>query len=202
MPAPETIVDTARDLLEAEGPERFSMRKLGSALGVSAMAVYQHFDSKDQLLEAVTASVLNVDEVDVGDGPWEDRAVALAVAIRDRFEAVTQLVPAKHAPAQAGAAMLRASEAGLELMEEIGYADDAAIESFRVLFWHAVGAALARPQMEAGLADSARTALAALPDEDVPRLARLLPRFGPFEPDDLFERSTRAVVAGLRASAP
>src|SRR3954447_8566004 len=46
----ETVLDTAIRLLDAEGVEALTMRRLASELGVSAMAPYRHFHSKDELL--------------------------------------------------------------------------------------------------------------------------------------------------------
>ena len=46
----EAVLDTAIRLLDAEGVEALTMRRLASELGVSAMAPYRHVDSKDELL--------------------------------------------------------------------------------------------------------------------------------------------------------
>jgi AcrR family transcriptional regulator len=49
----DRIVDTALDLIDRAGLETLSMRKLGAALGVEAMALYHHIGSKERLLDAV-----------------------------------------------------------------------------------------------------------------------------------------------------
>src|ERR1700751_5363849 len=46
----EDVLDTAIGLLDAEGVEALTMRRLASELGVSAMAPYRHVGSKDELL--------------------------------------------------------------------------------------------------------------------------------------------------------
>jgi len=46
----EVVLDTAIRLLDAEGVEALTMRRLASELGVSAMAPYRHVGSKDELL--------------------------------------------------------------------------------------------------------------------------------------------------------
>jgi len=46
----EAVLDTALRLLDAEGAEALTMRRLASELGVSAMAPYRHVGSKDELL--------------------------------------------------------------------------------------------------------------------------------------------------------
>ena len=54
----EKIVDKALELLDADGVEGISMRRLGDALGVEAMALYHHFPNKDAILDAVLARIV------------------------------------------------------------------------------------------------------------------------------------------------
>jgi AcrR family transcriptional regulator len=49
----ERIADAALALIDRDGLEGLSMRKLGQALGVEAMALYHHVPSKGRLLDAV-----------------------------------------------------------------------------------------------------------------------------------------------------
>jgi len=54
----EKIVEKALEILDAEGVERLSMRRLGDALGVEAMALYHHFPNKDAILDGVAARII------------------------------------------------------------------------------------------------------------------------------------------------
>jgi AcrR family transcriptional regulator len=47
------LVETAADLIAAEGPSQLSLRKLASAVGTSTMAVYTHFGGMDELRREV-----------------------------------------------------------------------------------------------------------------------------------------------------
>lgn len=49
----ETIVDSAREMLTTTGLEGLSLRRLATALGVTAPALYAHLEDKDDLLAAV-----------------------------------------------------------------------------------------------------------------------------------------------------
>ncbi len=49
----ERVRTTALRLIEADGLDEFSTRKLGRALGVEAMAIYWYYPSKEALLDAV-----------------------------------------------------------------------------------------------------------------------------------------------------
>src|SRR5689334_7391799 len=46
----EAVLETAIRLLDAEGVDALTMRRLAGELGVSAMAPYRHVGSKDELL--------------------------------------------------------------------------------------------------------------------------------------------------------
>lgn len=56
----EKLLDAARDLYLEVGPERLSLREVARRTGVSAAAVYRHYDGKDALLGAVCAEGFRV----------------------------------------------------------------------------------------------------------------------------------------------
>ena len=82
----EKISKEALRLIDAQGLEEFSTRKLGRALGCEAMAIYWHFPSKDALLDAVVEELM----ADVGHvataggdaGDWVDAFRRVAHAYR------------------------------------------------------------------------------------------------------------------------
>lgn len=55
---PASAIATALELIDGEGLEAFSMRRLGGELGVSGAALYYHFDDKDDVLDGVKLLVL------------------------------------------------------------------------------------------------------------------------------------------------
>ncbi len=55
--SPAVIVSTALEMMDADGLDGFSMRKLAARLGVSPQALYWHFTNKDQLCRAVVERV-------------------------------------------------------------------------------------------------------------------------------------------------
>ena len=55
----ERVRDEALRLIEEEGLEGFSTRKLGRALGVEAMAIYWYYPSKEALLDAVVEALVS-----------------------------------------------------------------------------------------------------------------------------------------------
>jgi AcrR family transcriptional regulator len=47
------LLDAALELLEREGPEALSVRRIAAAAGVAPMGVYNHFSSKAGIIEAL-----------------------------------------------------------------------------------------------------------------------------------------------------
>jgi AcrR family transcriptional regulator len=85
----DRIVAAARTLVDAEGLAAVSTRRLAAELGVSGPSLYNHFRTKDQILEAVADSVsAQVDLSMFEDGrDWRtalhDWAVSYRAALRD-----------------------------------------------------------------------------------------------------------------------
>ncbi len=82
----EVFADAALRIIDAEGFDALSMRALGDELGVHATAVYRHFASKDELVEAVMARMLVTSGVEVPDsGSPRDRIAGLMRSLRIAF---------------------------------------------------------------------------------------------------------------------
>ncbi len=85
----DRIVETARVLVDAEGLAAVSTRRLAAELGVSGPSLYNHFRTKDEILEAVADSVsAQVDLSMFEDGrDWRtalhDWALSYRAALRD-----------------------------------------------------------------------------------------------------------------------
>ncbi|MFF1410781.1 TetR/AcrR family transcriptional regulator [Streptomyces sp. NPDC058289] len=74
------IIEAAGALVDGEGLEAVSTRRLAAALGVSGPSLYNHFRTKDEILDAVADAVsarVDLSMFDAGDGrEWQ-------VALRD-----------------------------------------------------------------------------------------------------------------------
>ena len=68
------MVERAVDLTDAEGIDALTMRRLGSELGVEAMALYTHVRSKDDLLAAIGSRILTELEIEPRElADWRGR---------------------------------------------------------------------------------------------------------------------------------
>ena len=74
----DRAVDTALALIERDGLEAFSMRKLAAELGVGAPALYWHVVSREQLLSMCLERALRDFQLPEGDGPWQEQLIEMA----------------------------------------------------------------------------------------------------------------------------
>ncbi|MEU3913474.1 TetR/AcrR family transcriptional regulator C-terminal domain-containing protein [Streptomyces sp. NPDC029721] len=94
----DRIVEAAGELVDAEGLEAVSTRRLAAALGVSGPSLYNHFRTKDAILEAVADAVsarVDLSMFDGVDGPsdWRPALQAWAHSYRAALADHPNIVP-------------------------------------------------------------------------------------------------------------
>lgn len=79
----DRVLRAALDLVDREGVDALTMRRLGRELGVEAMSLYGYVDSKEDLIEGVVEQVFRQMPLIVpGPGRWQDRLRRHAGAYR------------------------------------------------------------------------------------------------------------------------
>jgi AcrR family transcriptional regulator len=144
-PAPlrsERILDAAIALADDAGLEVLSMRRLGQALGVEAMSLYNHVANKDAILDGMVARVLAQVELPAPGGDWEEQlrrcAVSLHEALR-RHPWSCSLVMAPASGPEALVARLRYIDALLRTLREAGFTEEQAYHAYHAIDGHTVG---------------------------------------------------------------
>ncbi|MFE4825311.1 TetR/AcrR family transcriptional regulator [Streptomyces sp. NPDC056672] len=93
----ERIVATASALVDAEGLQAVSTRRLAAELGVSGPSLYNHFRTKDEILEAVADAVsarVDLSMFEEGDGrDWRTALHDWAVSYRAALTEHPNVVP-------------------------------------------------------------------------------------------------------------
>src|SRR5437773_696462 len=72
----ERIVEAALQVMDAEGLEAVSMRRVAREVGVEAMSLYHYVKDKDDLLAGICDRVMADFEFPDDTGEWNDRARA------------------------------------------------------------------------------------------------------------------------------
>ncbi|MFI6093101.1 TetR/AcrR family transcriptional regulator C-terminal domain-containing protein [Streptomyces sp. NPDC051218] len=76
------VVDEALRLLDTEGLDQLTMRKLSAALNVQGGALYRHFPNKEALLDAVADKIVEGISEPLPDVPWPEQIRILGSRLR------------------------------------------------------------------------------------------------------------------------
>ncbi|RJL24137.1 TetR/AcrR family transcriptional regulator [Bailinhaonella thermotolerans] len=200
----EAVLDAAMAIVERQGLESLSMRKLAADLGVAVTAIYWHVGNREALVAQLVDRVMR----DLGDIAPEGRTparriVSVARSLRRRIHEHPHVIALVYEHGRTALMMLPAERALAREVAAAGLTGRRAAHVVRAILHHVVGHVLLEravqqsPHQHPTAADLWRDA-----DEfGVDRaLARELAR--PPDPDHLFDLALRALVAGLLQPPP
>jgi AcrR family transcriptional regulator len=139
----EQIVSEAVRILDGEGVDALSMRRLGTALNAGATSLYRHVANRDELIELVVDEVygeITVPEVDDPAG-WRAAAVVGAESVRAmilRHPWVASLLGAVGL-SYLGPNVMRLNERMLALFEAAGFPAEDAEQGISAVVAYVVG---------------------------------------------------------------
>jgi AcrR family transcriptional regulator len=189
----DRIVDVATAVIDAEGLDALSTRRLARELGVQAPSLYNHFATKDEILDAVCdAIVAQVDLAMLGREPWPEALKAWARAYRAAFREHPNVVPfLARGPARRPAA-LRLADAVYGALVDAGWSPSYATRIGATMRYFVAGSALG--SFALGFVDDPALYEGAYPHlRDAYRLAGQHARID----DGAFELGLDALVDGL-----
>jgi AcrR family transcriptional regulator len=165
----EDIARAALDMLDAEGIDALSMRRLADRLGVGTMTLYGYFRSKQELLDAAVGVAADDFDFEPPEGGVRERFRAYVHAVQrvlERHPALPQL-RARQPIVQPTA--FRMTERGIGILLDAGFEPVEAARIFRVLFIYKFGSALFGPaDAPPEQRRSVRAALHMLPEDEFP----------------------------------
>lgn len=197
----EKITARAVELLDREGLEALSIRRLAADLNVNPKSLYHYFSNKEELLQGVYVHILQ--ELELPDLPaadWPERFAGLAHSLR--------LVMLRHAGFvgyylhrhRVSAEELDIYESLYRLLRDIGLPEDLIAEYGSVLIIFLVGFCYA--ELNGNFSHEVftqRKALAKSQPERFPVALNLpMPQEG-YAPDAFFKTALDIMLAGLRS---
>lgn len=139
----ERVIDAALDLADRDGIDALTMRRLAGELGVDPMAIYNHVDGKDALLDALAARLWSEVQIPDGPGRWDDRLRELAHSIRRMFRQHPRTAPLVFTRRALPLPTVTSFHRGLQILRARGFTDDIAAAVIRSLTSYASGYGLA-----------------------------------------------------------
>jgi AcrR family transcriptional regulator len=207
----EAVVDRALTMADDGGLEALTIRKLAQSLGVTPMALYWHFRSKEELLEGLAERVWGELDLSLAAGtPW----IAQFRGLVESLVGVLRAHPA--APAlflrygKRSEPSLRAMEVSLEVLRGAGFDPEHASEITRAALWTGISLVMGEPGLQIGLpeqewAEKQRrdlVQLSLLPESRFPRIVECA---GPLavcdDPEFHYRFGIDMFVAGVEAVA-
>jgi len=205
-----TVTENALKLADADGLDTLTIRKLADHLGVTPMALYWHFRSKEDLLEGVADQVWG--EIDVHVDPsipwWAQLQAGLESLLRvlRAHPSAPQLL-LEHE--KRNEAALRATEAALEILRSAGFDSQHASEIARSTLWTGIMLVMSEAGYHPELSGDERAEFqrrnevffAMLPAARYPRLIECAGPMADCDPDFHYRLGVEMFIAGVRATA-
>ena len=171
----ERILVTALALADTSGIESLTMRKLGEAVGVEAMSLYNHVPSKGDLLDGLIDLVFSEIELPSAADSWKtamrERAIS-ARAVLSRHRWAIGLMESRTTP---GPATLRHHDAVIGCLRQAGFPVELAAHAYSVLDSYIYGFALQEASLpfdtREETSELAQAIVAQFPAEEYPHLA-------------------------------
>jgi AcrR family transcriptional regulator len=204
------VVDRALKLADTDGLDALTIRKLAQDLGVTPMALYWHFRSKEDLLEGMAEQVWGEIEVQVDPSvPWwaqlQGGLESLLRVLRAHPSAPSLLLENE----KRNEAALRATEAALTILRGAGFDPVYATEIARSTLWTGITLVMSEAGYHPELAEEERAEwnrrsqleFAMLPAGRYPRLVECAAPMANCDPDLHYRLGVEMFIAGVRAMA-
>jgi AcrR family transcriptional regulator len=191
------ILETAVVVLDQEGLDALTMRRLATELGVEAMSLYRHVANKAALLDGVHERILG--ELQLGsrerDENWAAAIGSYARAFRKVLRAHPNALPLFATRPAVAPASLRHVERGLRVLRGAGFTIGEAISAFQTLVTFVVGHTLSTDG--APTDDRSAVAYEQLPAAEFPTLREAARVIAQHSVDKEFEFGLDVLLRGL-----
>ena len=201
----DRIIEAALHIMDDEGLEAVTMRRIGRELGVEAMSLYNHVGDKEDILSGVVEAVMAEFEFpDDESGDWAERGRAAARAWRQLLLAhpnVITVMSEQRKPVTSLRA-LRPTEHAIGVLRASGLPDDEAVTAFRAFGGFIQGFVLAEIANMFGGDDTdgrPEDVSAAFPVDELPNLAAAFPHLLACDFDAAFEYGLDLMIRGVEA---
>jgi AcrR family transcriptional regulator len=191
------VVETALRVIDEDGAEMLSMRRVAEALGVGVMTLYGYFPNKEEMLKGVAELALSQAYVEPAvDASWEDRVRAGVGRIHGVYRRHPQLAQLILAQTSATPRLFRSREGILGALREAGFDETTALLALGALISYALG--FGGMQASSAPGDLPER-IAELPADEFPNLTAAADRYDIHLSDEAFQYGLELLLAGLRA---
>jgi AcrR family transcriptional regulator len=135
----DRVLHAAIDLADGGGIESLTMRKLGQALGVEAMSLYNHVAKKDDIVAGMLELVVREIEVPSRESDWKTAIRHTAISAHDALVRHPWACSLMMSPVAVSPARLRWMESVLATLREAGFSPELTHHAYHALDSHITG---------------------------------------------------------------
>jgi AcrR family transcriptional regulator len=199
----EVILDAAEHVAR-QGFDALTMRAVAARLGAVPMALYNHFATKDQLVDALLDRVLSRFEPEPAGDDWLEDLRRFARAHRRLLMRHPWAVAPLFTQPNPGMSSVRIGELALTILRRAGFSDTHAVAAFSGIIalnygWSSF--TTARDLDPAGPGHDVGAMLAALPPTEYPLTVGVADEMGAYGSDHHYDFVLDQYLRGLRATA-
>jgi AcrR family transcriptional regulator len=200
---PEVILDAA-EAVAGEGFDALTMRAVAARLGAVPMASYNHFQTKEQLVDALLDRVLSRFEPEPATDDWVEDLRRFARAHRRLLARHPWAVAPLFARPNPGMSSVRIGELALGILRRAGLSDARAVAAFSGIValnygWSSF--TTARDLDPDGPGHDVGAMLASLPRSDYPLTVEVAGELGAYGSDHHYAFVLDRFLSGLRPPA-
>ncbi|HEV8545882.1 MAG TPA: TetR/AcrR family transcriptional regulator [Candidatus Limnocylindrales bacterium] len=200
----DRVLRSAIRLADQGGIEALSMRKLGQALGVEAMALYYHFANKERVLDGIVDLVFGEIDLPQVGADWKTAMRRRAISVRDALLRHRWAIGLMESRTNPGPANLRHHDAVIGCLRAAGFDMAMAAHAYSLLDAYIYGFALTKMNLpfDTGddVAEMAESMLAPFPLGEYPNLADFITEHAMkpgYDFGDEFEYGLDVILDGL-----
>ena len=201
----DRVIEAALKVMDEEGLEAVSMRRVAREVGVEAMSLYHHVEDKEDLLDGICEHVMARFDFPAPVDDWAENCRRGARAWRRILQAhpgVMRLFAEQRGPVRSIDSM-RPMEYALRILRDAGLSDRDTAQAFHAFGGYIQGFVMMELGSIAGGTDAeklkANAQLASAVPDEFAALQAVSPYFAECDADEQFEFGLDLLIRGLEA---
>ena len=191
-------IDASLAIIDKEGLDALSIRRLARELGVGTMTLYSYFQNKEELLDQIALQVVgNICEPQSPKGTWDVRLTQIMKRLHSimlEHPGIGTLTISRRNPI---AALDPFREVVLSILHDAGFPVRDAVNALTALATYVTGYSIVEHSRTDAQVDTERKRLAQLPKDQFPNLSASSRHYAAQISRQAFEFGLRSLIKGL-----
>lgn len=193
----QKICDVAIQLIETDGLEGLSMRKLAAKLNIEAASLYNHFKNKSQLFNFIQEHLYSQIPGDFTDQNWKKHLYELAIATRQSLLRVPNVILLFATRPTVTDSSLKQVESTLKILISAGFKKSEVLAIYRNIHVFVLGHILAEVGQVPGKDDGEEPSLNDINIDHYPVLKKISASKSNLDLEKGFKLGLDSIISGL-----